>query len=110
MRVFLDPHVRFRQRLDDLVQLLRRQRQRPAFGDRRRALAAQPHFEIRREQLHFVAVGLDQDVRENRDRVLSFDDALEELQFSQQVSLPDDKLHVLVTSKDALRRGVLLIS
>ena len=78
----------------------------PALGDRRRALAAQSHFEIRREQLHFVAGGLDQDVRENRDRVLSFDDALEELQFSQQVSLPDDKLHVLVTSKDALRLGV----
>ena len=65
-----------------------------------------PDFEIGREQLHLVAVGLDQHVRENGNRVLSLDDALEELQFAQQIGLPDDKFHVLVTSRDALRRGV----
>ena len=49
-----------------------------------------------------LPVGLDEHVREDRNRVLALDDALEELQFSQQVCLPDDKLHVLVTSRDAL--------
>ena len=73
----------------------------PPFGDRGRALASQPDLEIRREQFHLVARCFDEHVRQDRNRVLPLDDALEELQFAQQVGLPDDKLHVQVTSRDA---------
>jgi hypothetical protein len=73
----------FRQRLDDFVQLLRRQRQRSALRNGRRTFAAQADLEIRREHLHFRAVGFEQHVRENRNRVLALDYALEELQFAE---------------------------
>ena len=49
--------------------------------------------------LHLVAVRFDQHVREDRDRVLALDDALEQLQFAQQIGLADDQFHVVVTSK-----------
>jgi hypothetical protein len=58
----------------------------------------QADLEIRREQTHLVAVGLDQHVGENRNRVLAFDDALEELKFAQEVVLADDEFHVAMTS------------
>jgi hypothetical protein len=108
--VFLDPYVGLGQRLDDLEQLLRRQRERSPFGDRGRALAPKPDLQIRREQLDLVTRSFHEHVRQNRNRVLPLDDALEELQFAQQVGLPDDKLHVQVTSRDALRIGVLISS
>ena len=101
--VLLDPDVRFRQRLDDLVELLRRQRQRAAFGDRRLTPAAQRDFEIGRQHPHFVALRLDQHVREDRNRVLALDDALEKLQFSQKVILADNKFH---RCSDLERSGV----
>jgi hypothetical protein len=41
-----------------------------------------------------IAIGLDQHVGENRDRVLAFNDALEQLQFAQQISLAYDQFHV----------------
>jgi hypothetical protein len=41
----------------------------------------------------FVALRFEQHVRENRDRVLAFDDALEKLQFSQKLILPDNEFH-----------------
>ena len=41
-----------------------------------------------------VAVAFDQHVREDRNRVLPFDDALEQLQFAQQISLAYDQFHV----------------
>ena len=81
--VLFDAHVRFRQRLHDLVQLLRRECQRTALGDRRSALAPEADLEIRREKLHLVPGRLEQHVRENRNRVLALDDALEELQLAQ---------------------------
>ena len=43
---------------------------------------------------HFVAIGLDQHVSQNRNRVLALDNALEELKFSQEVVLADDEFHV----------------
>ena len=62
-------------------------------GDRRRALAAQADFEIGREKAHLVALRVHQHVREDRNRVLAFDDSLKKLQFSQKVVLADDKFH-----------------
>jgi hypothetical protein len=44
---------------------------------------------------------LDEHVRQDGNRVLPLDNPLEELQFAQQICLPDDKLHVVVTSRDA---------
>ena len=88
-----DANVGLRQRLDDLVELLRRQRQRSALCDRRRAFAAQANFEIGGKKTHLVAFGFHQHVRQNRNRVLSLDDSLKKLQFSQKVVLADDKFH-----------------
>ena len=65
----------------------------PALLTRRRAPAAQADLEIGREQSHLVALRFDQHVGENRNRVLSLDDSLEKLQFSQKVVLADDKFH-----------------
>jgi hypothetical protein len=88
--LFSDPHVGLGQRLDDLVELLGRQRERAALGHRRSALAAQTNFEISREKLDLLPLRLDQHVGENGNRVLALDDSLEKLQFSQKVVLPDD--------------------
>ncbi len=106
--VLFDAHVGFRQRLDDLEELLRRQRQRAALGDRRLAPAPKADLEIRREQLHLVARRLDQDVGKNRNRVLALDDALKQLQFAQQIGLADDEFHVVVTSQDSAGVGALI--
>ena len=64
-------------------------------------------------KLHLVALGFHQHVRENRDRVLSLDDALKKLQFSQKVVLADDEFHGCADlekgggsgARDPLRRG-----
>ena len=103
--VLLDPDVGLRQRLDDLVELLRRQRQRSALRDRRRAAAAQRDFEIGRQHPHLVALRFDQHVGEDGNRVLALDDALEKLQFSQKVILPDDEFHrrVVTSSGGSVR-------
>src|SRR6185436_1979453 len=53
--VFDNLDVCFRQRLDDLVELLCRKRERTTFGDSRMASTAKSHLEIRREQLHLLA-------------------------------------------------------
>src|SRR5206468_11764237 len=79
-------------------QLLRRQRQRAALGDGGLASAPQTHLEIRREQSYFAALGFDQHVGQNRNRVLAFDDALKKLEFAQEVVLADDEFHVAMTS------------
>jgi hypothetical protein len=64
---------------------------------------AQRYLEIGGKHADFVAFGFDQHIGENRDRVLALDDALEKLQFSQKLVLPDDEFHMrAVTSK---RRG-----
>src|SRR5207253_1033608 len=100
---FLDSNVGFGKRLDDLVKLLRRERERAALRNRRVAAAAQRDLEIGRQHADLVALRFDQHVRENRDRVLALDAALEKLQFSQKLVLTDDEFHMrAVTSK---RRG-----
>ena len=66
----------------------------PLFATDACAPAAQPDLEIRRQQPHLIAVGLDQHVRQDGDRVLAFDDALEQLQFAQQIGLAYDQFHV----------------
>ena len=57
-------------------------------------MTPQSDFEIGREQFDLIPVGLDQDIRENRDRVLSLDDSLEQLQFAKQIGLAYDQFHV----------------
>ena len=52
-----------------------------------------------------IALGFEQHVREDRDRVLAFDDALEQLQFAQQIGLTDDQFHVVVTSRESAGRA-----
>jgi hypothetical protein len=107
--VLLDPDVGLRQRLDDLVELLGRQRQRPPFvTTRRTGCAARPRD--RWPAASPIAVGLEQDVGKNRNRVLPLDDALEQLQFSQQIGLADDEFHVVMTSRAAGRRAALIPS
>ncbi len=66
-------------------------------------LLRRPDFQIRREQLDFAIARLDQHVGENRDGVLALDDALEELQFTQQIRLADDQFHVVMTSRGRRR-------
>src|SRR6187399_1916 len=61
----------------DLVELLRRERQRSTFGHRRVTPAAKTHFQISCEELDFSIARLDEHVGENRDGVLALDDALE---------------------------------
>ena len=107
-----DANVGFRQRLDDLVKLFRRQRQRAGLGHRRRAFAAQADFEIGREKAHLVAFGLHQHVGQDGNRVFALDDSLKKLQFSQKVVLADDKFHGCAdlekgggSARDPLRRG-----
>ena len=60
-----------------------------------------PDLEIGGEKLHLIALRFEQHVREDRDRVLAFDDALEQLQFAQQIGLTDDQFHVVVTSRES---------
>ena len=70
------------------------------------AVAAQRNFEVGREHPHFVALGFDQDVRQDRDGVLPFHDALEKLQFSQKLSLANNEFHRLVVTSSGRRPAV----
>ncbi len=97
--VLLDPDVGFRQRLEDLVELLRRQGERARLGNRRVAPAPQPDLEIRREEPYFPVRSFDEHVGEDGNRVLALDDSLEQLQFAQQIRLADDQFHVVMTSR-----------
>ena len=92
--VLLDPDVGLRKLLDDLEQLLRRQRERSAGGDRGRASAPQPDLEVGGGHAHVLALGVDQDVGQDGNRVLALHDALEKLQFFQEVVLADDEFHM----------------
>ena len=66
----------------------------PRLADLRRAPAAEPDLEVRREHLQAaVAVRLEQDVPQDRDRVLALDDSLEELQLAKQVALSNAEFH-----------------
>ncbi len=80
--VLFNPDVGIGKSLDDFVELLGGQRQRSGFRDRRRAPAAQADLQVRREQLDLFTIGVDEHVGQNRDRVLAFDNALEQLQFA----------------------------
>ena len=105
--VLLDPDVGLRQRLHDLVELLCGQRQRPALGNRGLAPTSQSDFEIRCRKPYLAAPGIDQHVCEDGDRVLSLHDALEELQFTQQIGLADDKFHAgCALERDGDRQSV----
>jgi hypothetical protein len=73
-----DPHVGVGQLAHEFKQLLGWQRQRAALRHRCRALRPEAHVEVRRHHPHRVAVGLDQDVGQHRDRDLPLDDVLEE--------------------------------
>jgi hypothetical protein len=92
--VFRDPDVRLRQRLHDLVEFLRGQRQRSALGDGGLASTPQRNLKIGGKKTDVVALRLHQPVGEDRDRVLAFDDPLKKLQFSQEVVLADDEFHI----------------
>src|SRR4029434_7800388 len=89
------------------VQLLRRKRERTTLCNSRLTATSQCNFEIRGKHADLVALRLEQHVRENRDRVLPLDDALEELQFSQKLILPNDQFHwrVLSFEQSGVARG-----
>jgi hypothetical protein len=59
------------------------------------ASAPQCDLEVGSEHADLVALGLDEHVGKNRNRVLALHDALEKLQFSQKLILPDNKFHRL---------------
>ena len=75
-----------------------------ALGNRRGARTTETDFEISRQQFHFVALRIEEDIREDGDRVLAFDDALEQLQFSQQIGLTE-----VVDGKLRLREEAVLV-
>ena len=91
--VLLDEDVGIGQGLDDFEELLGGQRQRPGLLDLGRAPALQPDFEVGCRQADLRALGVDQDVGEDGNRVLALDDALEELQFPQQIRLANGEFH-----------------
>ena len=88
--VLRDADIGIRKGLDDLVQFFGRQRERSRFAHRCGTFAAQPDFEIGCEKADLALAGVHQDVRQDGNRVLSFDDSLKKLQFSQQIGLADD--------------------
>jgi hypothetical protein len=95
-------HVAVGQRPHDLVELLRRERDGSRFLDGGFTAARQRHLDIGGEQADAVcAVGFDQHVRQDGNRVLALDDLLEELQLTHKVGLPGDEFHVC----DDLERG-----
>jgi hypothetical protein len=61
-------------------------------------VAAKRNLEVGGEHPHFIARCFDQDVGQDRDGVLPFHDALEKLQFSQKLILPDNEFHKLVVT------------
>ena len=65
----------------------------PGFAIDAGHVRAQAHLEVRGRQAHCVALGLDQHVGQNRNRVLAFDDALEQLQLFEEIGFSDDKFH-----------------
>ena len=97
--VLLDEDVGVRQRLDDLEELLGRQGQRARLLDLGRAAALEPDLEVGRRQAHLRPFGVDQDVGEDGNRVLALDDALEELQFPQQIRLANGEFHACAAPK-----------
>ncbi len=84
----LERHRRRRQLLHDLGKLSRRHRDRALGADLRRHRDARADLEVRRGQAHAVAGGLEQDVRENRERLPWLDDVLNHLEaFEERVTL-----------------------
>ena len=68
--------------------------QLPLAGNRGVASASKRHLEIGGEHADLVPLRFHQDVGENRDRVLAFNDALKKLQFSQKLVFPDYEFHI----------------
>src|SRR4029077_14425856 len=84
----LERHRRRRQLLHDLGKLSRRYRDRALGADLRRHRDARADLEVRRGQAHAIAGGLEQDVRENRERLPWLDDVLNHLEaFEERVTL-----------------------
>jgi hypothetical protein len=50
------------------------------------------------QQGELVAARFEQHVRQDGDRVLAFDDLLEELQFPHKIGFPGDQFHVRLSS------------
>ena len=83
--------IRCRQLLDDLGQLARRHRDSALAGDPGRHRDACAHLEIRRRQAHRLAVRLEQDIGEDRQRLTRLDDVLDHLQaLEERVTVEDD--------------------
>ena len=82
------------ERTNDFVELLGRQGDRTRAIDGSFATARKRDFDVGGEELDGVAVGFEEDVGEDRDRVLALDDLLEELQLSHEIGLPSDEFHV----------------
>ena len=103
--VLLDADVGVRQRPRSR-KFLGRQRQRPGFVDRGSHRLRRPTSRSVASKPHLVALRLDQHVGEDRNRVLALDDALEELQFPQQIGLADDEFHACAVLDRRDRRPV----
>ena len=69
--------------------------------------AAQRDLEIGREHPNLVSLRFDEHVCEDRNRVLPLDYALEKLQFSQKLILPDNEFHRRVATSSGLVRPLV---
>ncbi len=79
-----------------LTEFLRGKSQRSALRQLCLTPTAQRNLEIGREHSHLVAFGFDEHVCEDGNRVFALYNALEKLQFSQKLILPDNEFHRLV--------------
>src|SRR5262249_18531697 len=98
--VLLNPDIGLGECFHDLVELLCGQRQRATLGNRSIATASKRNFKIGCEHANFVTLGLNQDVCQDWNRVLALYDALEKLQFSQKLVLPDHEFHRLTVTSE----------
>jgi hypothetical protein len=68
------------------------------------ASASQRDLEISCQHPDLVALCFDKDIREDGNGIFPLDDALEKLEFSQKLILPDNKFHSFVmTSSRAVQ-------
>jgi hypothetical protein len=96
-------HVAIGQRSHDLVQLLGRERDGARLFHGRFAAARERHLDVGREQANRIAIGFNQHVRQDGNRVLALDDLLEKLQFTHKIGLPRGEFHVSDDLDDGLR-------
>ena len=102
--ILFDSNIGLGKSFHDFVELLRRERQRPALCHSRLATASQCDLEVGREHANLITLRFNQHVGEDGNGVLPLDDALEKLEFSQKLILPDNKFHSFVmTSSRAVQ-------